>query len=191
MLFGNLASSNTCIPSVCTHLPRWYVTLHPRLRWCHRENHKEIHEEKYKLGKVAANTVRKKRRWMLCLYNVFSKPRSDNVWLLTLQKRPFVLLLFTTVPCCCPSQCLWVTLGKSLKHSLLQFFLSTELPFPPCSLLSPFGYPSQAEECNLSTVLTWSRSLQVKAGLHPTCSEPWQVSAHLPEVSQADLSKVT
>lgn len=106
------------------------LTLHPGLRWWNRENRKEIHEEKHKCSKVAASTVREKRRWMLFLYYTFSKPRSDNVGLLTLQKRRFVLLLFTTVPCCHPSQCLWVTLGKPPKHFLPQFFLSTELSFP-------------------------------------------------------------
>lgn len=191
MPFGSLASSNTCIPSVCTHLPRWYLTAHPGLGCCSRENHQEIKEEKHKLGKVAANAVRKKRRWMLCLYNMFSKPRSDNVGLCTLQKRRFVLLLFTTVPCCHPSRRLCVTWGKSLKHSLLQFFLSPVLSFPRALCSPPLGHTSHAEERNLSTVLTWSHSLRVKAGLGPTCPELWRVSSCLPEVSHANLSKVT
>jgi len=142
MLSGSLASSNTCIPSVCTHLPHWYLTLHPGRWWWNRENHKEIQEGKHKLGKVAASTFRKKRRGMLCLRNMLSKPKSDNVGLVTLQKRRFVLLLFIVVPCCHPSQFLCVTLGKSLNHSL-EFFLSTALSLCPAFCSVPLVTPAR------------------------------------------------
>lgn len=172
--------------SFCVHSPSpRYLTLHPGLQWWNRENHKEIHEKTHKCGKVAASTVREKRRWMLFLYYTVSKPRSDNVGLLTLQKRRFVLLLFTTVPCCHPSQCLWATLGKPPKHFLPQFSLSTELSFPSPPLDQP-GRGTQPQRC--ANVVAQPSG---QSRLTSPRSEPWQASSRLPEVSQADLSKAT
>lgn len=78
------------------------------------------------LGKAGADRVRKKKRWMFHLYNIFSKPMSDNVVWLIPQKMGSDCC-FSCLCHCHPSQGLQVTLEMSLKHS--QFFQTTELSF--------------------------------------------------------------
>ena len=159
---------------MCTQLPHCYLTLHPGLLWWNRESQREISEKKFELDKVAASTVRKRRRMpcLHCVRLVIAALRQCGL----LQPQPW------------PHK-LWVTLGKPFTCFLLQLLLSVESSFPLLFALS-LSYVSKAEERNLSTMPRLLLSLQIKAGFHPTCSE-FLSAQRLPcRFSQSDLAWV-
>lgn len=81
---------------------------------------------------------------------------------------------------------------RQVTEALPTSILSTyRIILSPVLFALSSGLHQPARGTNLNTMLTWPRSLRVRAGLCPTCSEPWQVRSRLPEVSHADLSKVT